>query len=104
VLNLIDNAIKYAADGQRIEVAVRSEGKQLAIAVRDFGPGVEPDEHHRIFERFYRAHADLPEDYGGMGVGLFLSREIVRLHHGRMWFQSVDGVGSRFFIALPRIP
>jgi two-component system phosphate regulon sensor histidine kinase PhoR len=100
VLNLIDNAIKYAADGQRIEVAVRSEGKQLAIAVRDFGPGVEPDEHHRIFERFYRAHAVRLRPIRGSGIGLALVEHIATAHGGKVAVGNA-GPGAVFTITIP---
>ena len=57
VLNLIDSAIEHAADGKRIEVATHAVGDCIMITVRDHGPGIEADEHERIFERFYRARA-----------------------------------------------
>jgi signal transduction histidine kinase len=68
--------------------------------VRDHGVGIPRDKQDRIFERFYRAHTDTPHDYGGMGVGLYISREIVRQQGGRMWFESEEGGGSKFCFSL----
>jgi len=57
VLNLIDNAIKYAGDGKKIDLSLKRDGDRIVLAVRDWGPGIDPEEHERIFERFYRAKA-----------------------------------------------
>jgi two-component system, OmpR family, phosphate regulon sensor histidine kinase PhoR len=69
--------------------------------VEDHGLGIAPDRQARIFERYYRAHAGTPEDYGGLGLGLDVSREIVARHGGRMWFESEAGRGSTFHFSLP---
>lgn len=101
VLNLIDNAIKYAADGKRIEVSVRSAGPQLQIAVRDFGPGVDRAEHDRIFERFYRARAVRLRPIRGSGIGLALVEHIAKAHGGKVAVADASGGGAIFTIAIP---
>ena len=63
--------------------------------------GIPADRQAGIFERFYRAHAGTPHDYGGLGVGLYLSREIARRHGGELRFESEEGRGSRFQLTLP---
>jgi two-component system phosphate regulon sensor histidine kinase PhoR len=104
VLNLIDNAIKYAADGKRIEVKVGVAGRAVTIAVTDFGPGIEADEHARIFERFYRAKAVRLRPIRGSGIGLALVEHIARAHGGKVAVTSQPGSGATFTITIPAAP
>ncbi|MDB4937367.1 MAG: hypothetical protein JWP87_4339 [Labilithrix sp.] len=97
---LLDNAIRYSPRGGPIEVSVAAKEHAAVVCVRDHGVGIPRDKQDRIFERFYRAHTDTPHDYGGMGVGLYISREIVRQQGGRMWFESEEGGGSKFCFSL----
>jgi signal transduction histidine kinase len=99
--NLIDNAVKFSPGGGDIQAAVRRLDREVEISVRDAGVGIPREKQGRVFERYYRAHAGTHEDYGGMGVGLDMSREIVARHGGRMWFESEPGVGSTFSFTLP---
>lgn len=101
VMNLIDNAIKYAADGKRIELDLRRQGDRIVLTVRDFGPGIEPEEQEQIFERFYRARAVRLKPIRGSGIGLALVRHIARAHHGDVSVTSVLGKGSTFQLWLP---
>jgi two-component system phosphate regulon sensor histidine kinase PhoR len=101
VLNLIDNAIKYAPDGKKIEVSLKREGDRLVLAVRDWGPGIDPEEHERIFERFYRAKSIRLKPIRGSGIGLALVQHIARAHHGEATVISEPGKGSTFRISLP---
>lgn len=101
VTNLVDNAIKYSPFGGNVEVEVAVRGREAVVSVGDQGVGIPKDKQPRIFERFYRAHNDTPYDYGGVGVGLYISREIVCRHGGRMWFESEEGRGSIFRFSLP---
>ncbi|MEZ4364617.1 MAG: HAMP domain-containing sensor histidine kinase [Kofleriaceae bacterium] len=101
VLNLIDNAIKYAADGKRIEVSLTREGDFADLAVRDFGPGIEPSEHGPIFDRFYRAQAVRLKPIRGSGIGLALVQHIARAHGGEARVDSAPGEGSTFHLRVP---
>ena len=109
--NLVDNAIKYAGKDQldsrggrrTVEVsAMTAEGEAL-VSVRDYGVGIPEDQQSRVFSRFFRAdnvtHARYP--YPGLGLGLYISHEIVDRHKGRMWLTSTEGVGSTFYFTLP---
>ncbi len=99
--SLIDNAIKYSPEGGDIDLAIRKEDGEAVVSVRDYGVGIPRERQAGIFQRFYRAHTGTPYDYGGLGIGLYLSHEIIRQHHGRMWFESAEGQGSTFFFSLP---
>jgi heavy metal sensor kinase len=100
LLNLTDNAIKYAPRGGRIDVAIRPDGDRAVLEVKDTGPGIAPEDERRIFERFYRG--DPAHGRGGTGLGLALVRSIVRMHGGEVTVDSRPGAGSRFVVTLPR--
>jgi PAS domain S-box-containing protein len=104
--NLIDNAIKYSPKGGRIEVEVDMAAPQagwVQLSVRDHGVGIPAEVLERIFERFYQVES-ASSHTTGMGLGLYISRQIVELHGGRIWAEVPDGGGTRFVIALPVSP
>jgi two-component system phosphate regulon sensor histidine kinase PhoR len=101
VMNLIDNATKYAADGKKIELKLQRQGERIVLSVRDWGPGIDPDEQEQIFERFYRARAVRLKPIRGSGIGLALVRHIARAHHGDVIVESAPGKGSTFRLWLP---
>jgi len=84
VLNLVDNAIKHAAEGGKVLVTLRRAPGFIVLGVRDFGPGVPREEHNRIFERFYRSQRTRERNVRGSGIGLSLVRHIVEAHGGRV--------------------
>jgi signal transduction histidine kinase len=101
IKHLLENAIKYSPQGGEVEIAVKNSGSEGMISVKDYGVGIPREKQVHIFECFFRAHTGTPHDYGGMGVGLYISNEIVRKLGGRMWFQSEEGKGSNFCLCLP---
>ena len=101
VAHLLDNAIRYSPRGGDVDVAVTAHGDEAIVSVRDQGVGIPAGKQARIFQPFYRAHARTPFDYGGMGVGLHISQEIVQRHGGRIRFTSEEGRGSEFQFSLP---
>jgi signal transduction histidine kinase len=101
VRRLVDNAIRYSPPGD-IEIDVAPSDKYVVISVRDRGIGIPADQKSRIFELFFRAHAGTPHDVGGLGIGLFMARQITIRHGGAMWFESEEGKGSTFYMRLPR--
>jgi signal transduction histidine kinase len=101
ITSLVDNAVRFSPEGGPVETRVEPDGSEVTISIRDRGLGIPPERQAHVFERYYRAHAGTPEDYGGLGIGLEMSREIVQRHGGRMWFESAPGVGSTFRFSLP---
>jgi PAS domain S-box-containing protein len=98
--NLIDNAVKYAAAGL-VRVAVERGDGVVVFGVSDEGPGIPEDKWERIFERFYRSDVQLAGGVGGTGLGLYISRELVKRMGGRLWLESTPGAGSLFLFELP---
>jgi two-component system, OmpR family, phosphate regulon sensor histidine kinase PhoR len=101
VMNLIDNATKYAAEGKRIKVDLSRVGDRIVLSVQDWGQGIDLGEQQQIFERFYRARAVRLKQIRGSGIGLALVRHIARAHHGDVSVESTPGAGSTFRIWLP---
>jgi two-component system, OmpR family, phosphate regulon sensor histidine kinase PhoR len=99
--SLLDNAVRFSPGGGPVEARVEVREREAVFSVEDHGLGIAPERQARIFERYYRAHAGTPLDYGGLGLGLDMSREIVQRHGGRMWFESEQGRGSTFHFSLP---
>jgi K+-sensing histidine kinase KdpD len=97
--NLVHNAVKFGPPGSAIEIEVGQVNEHIQISVSDAGPGVPPDEQERIFDKFYSASKD--NALAGAGLGLFICRELVRLHSGRIWVEDRPGGGSRFCFTLP---
>jgi PAS domain S-box-containing protein len=106
--NVLTNAVKYSSVGSVIEVGGRpfdandSERAGILLWIKDQGPGIAAEDIPHIFERFYRAKN---RDYsvGGLGLGLYLAKEFMQSHGGRIWVESTEGVGSTFFFSLPFI-
>jgi PAS domain S-box-containing protein len=101
--NLLSNAIKYSPQGGPIDLAIREEVEPHVafLSVRDRGIGIPAEQQPRIFGRFVRAENARASEITGTGLGLYLSREIVERHGGRLWFESTEGKGSTFFMTLP---
>jgi signal transduction histidine kinase len=99
--NLLHNAVKYSPTGEMIEVTIQLDKEQrlAVVSVQDQGLGIPADQQQRLFQRFARAHNT--QGIIGAGLGLYLCRELVERHGGRIWFESIEGQGSTFFIALP---
>ncbi len=101
VTNLLSNAIKFG-QGKPIALTVASEGDRAVLEVRDQGIGIEPDDQERVFGRFERAVSS--HHFGGLGLGLYISREIVAAHGGTIRLTSHPGAGTTFTVDLPKVP
>jgi two-component system sensor histidine kinase KdpD len=99
LVNLIDNALKYAPGGQPIEVEAKAEGGEVIVTVADRGPGIPEGQEEAIFDRFHRAAPDRPQ--GGVGLGLTICRGIVEAHGGRIAARNREGGGAVVRFSLP---
>jgi two-component system phosphate regulon sensor histidine kinase PhoR len=99
--NLLENALKYAPRGSRIDISTRLHASEVEICVRDNGPGIPEADLPHIFERFYRVDKGRSREKGGTGLGLSIVKHIVQLHGGRVWCESKLGQGTAFFFSLP---
>jgi signal transduction histidine kinase len=97
--NLIDNAVKYSAAGDEVEVVLRPENGAVRISVSDHGPGIPRDQQGLIFEKFGRA--DVPGGKPGTGLGLFIARSIAEAHGGTLDVTSRPAAGATFTLMLP---
>ena len=101
VINLVDNALKYGAEGGAIEVRAARDGASVRVDVVDHGPGVPPEDRQRIFERFVRLKPVRAEAVRGSGIGLALVKHIAESHGGRAWVESELGAGATFRLSIP---
>ena len=100
--NLLSNAVKYAPGDTEVRVTVTTaEPHEALVQVADEGPGVSAEDQAQLFERFYRAESVRHNPQTGLGLGLYISRQIVELHGGRIWVESTPGAGSVFQFTLP---
>jgi signal transduction histidine kinase len=99
LLNLLSNAIKYSPGENTVILETEKTEKELIIKIRDYGIGVAPEEQTNIFERFYRSNK-VAVHISGFGLGLYICRDIINRHSGRIWVESA-GKGSVFNFSLP---
>jgi PAS domain S-box-containing protein len=99
--NVLDNAVKYSPNGGDIRITLEPSERHLRFAIADRGLGIPARERDRIFEKFYRLDPDMTHGIGGTGLGLYISRELVRRVHGRIWVEPNRGGGSVFVVELP---
>ncbi len=102
VTNLVDNAIKYTKEKGKITVSLQETGDDVRISVADNATGIDKEQIHRIFQRFYRVNTDTSHEEWGAGLGLFIAKSIVEAHGGRIWAESRKNKGSTFVFTLPK--
>ena len=99
LINFLTNAIKYSPDNNRVALAVTQEGGRVLVSVRDFGIGIPAEYLEHIFSRYFRINP--VSTIGGLGIGLYISKEIISRHGGAIWAESSEGSGSTFYFSLP---
>ena len=101
ITNFLNNAVKYSPDNKYISVKIERIEGCVTVSVADKGIGIKPEEHKKIFERFYRAEANTNTAFSGFGIGLYICAEIMRRHGGEIGVKSEEGKGSVFYFTLP---
>lgn len=100
VLNLVNNAFKYAGEGKKIRIRATRRSHSVLVEIRDYGPGIPLDKQGRLFDSSYQLSSH-DSQTGGLGIGLALCKILVELNGGRIWLKSRVGKGSSFFFTLP---
>jgi PAS domain S-box-containing protein len=100
-INLFTNAVKYSPKADKVLVCLSREREQAIVRVRDFGIGIDEAHHQKIFERFYQVSDPGEKTYPGLGIGLYISKQIVERHQGRIQIESRKGEGATFSVILP---
>lgn len=99
--NLLENAVKYSPDGSDVVVTVEDKEGTFVTAVSDRGIGIPADELSQVFERFHRGRQVSSTNYGGLGLGLYITKQIIERHGGSIWVESKEGQGTTFYFSLP---
>lgn len=99
--NLLTNAIKYSPGSKTVNVELSIENNEAVVSVKDTGIGMDTDELNKIFGRFYRVSGEDEETFPGFGIGLFIVKDILDRHHGKIWVESHKNKGSKFYFSLP---
>jgi len=100
LMNLLDNAVKFTAEGGRIQLRAAAHDHDLVVEVSDDGPGLSPEERQRLFQPYYRSQVDR-QRRPGTGLGLALCKQLVEAHGGKVWVESEPGKGSTFGFSIP---
>lgn len=101
ITNLITNAIKYSPSSDKIIIYTALENGEVTLCVQDYGIGIPQAKQEKVFEQFYRVSGDMQHTFPGLGLGLYISSEIIKREGGRIWVNSNEGQGSTFCFALP---
>jgi signal transduction histidine kinase len=99
LINILSNAVKYSTPGSTIDISAILLGDEIKISVQDEGPGIPAEDIDRIFDQFYRVPNTRHRE--GLGLGLYISKEIIEGHSGKIRVESKEGSGSTFYIVFP---
>lgn len=101
LVNFLSNAIKYAPQSPDIFIRVSREGEKVQVAVQDFGIGIPDEKKTKVFQQFFRVSGPYAETFPGLGLGLYISSQIIKRLHGKIWVESRSGKGSTFYFQIP---
>lgn len=102
--NIISNAIKYTLTGGKVEVGLHKRNNFVVFACKDNGVGIPEEQHLHVFSKFFRSDNVIKYQTEGTGLGLYIAKNVVEQSGGKIWFQSIEGVGSIFNFSLPTCP
>ena len=100
VINLLNNAIKYSPGASEVLINVEQENDKIKVSVKDTGIGMSKGSLNQIFEKYHRIE-EHAQHFQGLGIGLYISYEIIQRHNGKLWVESEPGKGSIFYFTLP---
>ncbi len=100
MINLLSNAVKYSPDGEKVFIKVEEQHGNIQVSVQDFGVGMSSQHLDKVFDRYYRVEEHAVH-FQGLGIGLYISSNIIQRHEGKMWVDSEPGKGSIFYFTLP---
>ncbi|MBC7914943.1 MAG: PAS domain S-box protein [Pyrinomonadaceae bacterium] len=100
-VNLINNAVKYSPEAKEVELNIKRNNNLLYVSVKDYGIGIDSTNQDKVFDKFYRIEELSKNDTQGLGIGLFVSSEIVKQHGGKIWVENHEDGGAIFFVILP---
>jgi signal transduction histidine kinase len=103
ISNLLTNAIKYSPRGGTVTIKLGETDSEVHLSVQDTGIGIDKAHQKKIFDRFYRAVDTNESTFSGLGIGLYLSSEIIKKHKGKIWVESEKGKGATFYVTLPAL-
>jgi PAS domain S-box-containing protein len=101
IQNLIENSIKYTPEGGRILISLKKNKNLITFSIKDTGVGIPKDQQQRVFSKFFRAENAIKMNTEGSGLGLFITKNIIEAHGGKIWFESEEGKGTTFYFNLP---
>lgn len=101
VQNLLDNAIRYTPAGGKVSISIKLVGKEIEVQIQDAGVGIPRNQQKRVFSKFFRADNVIKIETEGSGLGLFIAKNIIEAHGGRIRFESKENKGSTFYFTLP---
>lgn len=101
ITNLVTNAVKYSPAADKVIIDVTLKNGELNFSVQDFGIGIASKNLNKVFDQFYRVSGDTQNTFQGLGLGLYISSEIIRREGGKIWVESTEGEGSTFYFSLP---
>lgn len=101
IQNLLDNAIRYSRPGGKVVISLSHDDKNIEFSIKDSGMGIPEDQQKRIFTKFFRAQNALKIDTQGSGLGLFIVKNVIEAHGGKIWFESKENEGTTFHFTLP---
>lgn len=104
IVNLLTNALKYSPETKGVTIKLTSQKESVLLSVKDFGIGIPKSEQAQIFDKYYRTKSVQKKRSEGLGLGLYITNQIVEHHNGKIWVESQLGKGSEFFVSLPVNP
>ena len=101
IKNIFDNALKYTLPGGKVSISLKKDEKEIEVQIQDTGVGIPQEQQGKVFTKFFRGDNVIKIETEGTGLGLFMSKNIIEAHGGRIWFESREGKGSSFYFTIP---